>query len=100
MVSIQTMPNDYLVSRVKRGGSHPCFTQKGATAMRAMSFHTATSKTVSAIRSRALNIALWVLQVFLAAAYVAHGWMMVSPPPELLTVMNEQLGEGCASSLA
>jgi uncharacterized membrane protein YphA (DoxX/SURF4 family) len=59
-----------------------------------MSFHTATSKTVSAIRSRALNIALWVLQVFLAAAYVAHGWMMVSPPPELLTVMNEQLGEG------
>ena len=62
--------------------------------MRSMTFHTATSKTVSATRSRALNIALWALQVLLAAAYVAHGWMMVSPPAELLAMMNEQLGEG------
>ena len=62
--------------------------------MRAMTFHTATSKTVSGTRSRALNIALWALQVLLAAAYVAHGWMMVSPPAELVTMMNEQLGEG------
>jgi uncharacterized membrane protein YphA (DoxX/SURF4 family) len=62
--------------------------------MRAMTFHTAASKTVSATRSRALNIALWALQVLLAAAYVAHGWMMVSPPAELLAMMNEQLGEG------
>ena len=62
--------------------------------MRAMTFQTATSKTVSSSRSRVLNIALWTLQVLLAAAYVAHGWMMVSPPPELLALMNEQLGEG------
>jgi putative oxidoreductase len=60
--------------------------------MRAITFHAATSKTVTSTRSRALNITLWVLQVLLAAVYVAHGWMMVSPPPELLALMNEQLG--------
>ena len=62
--------------------------------MRAMTFQTATSKTVYGRRSRVLNIALWVLQVLLAAAYLAHGWMMVSPPPELLAPMNAQLGAG------
>lgn len=39
-----------------------------------------------------MNITLWILQILLAAAFAAHGWMLVSPPPELLTVMNEQLG--------
>jgi uncharacterized membrane protein YphA (DoxX/SURF4 family) len=62
--------------------------------MRAITFQKATSKTVSPTRSRVLNIALWTLQVLLAAAYVAHGWMMVSPPAELLALMNAQLGEG------
>jgi uncharacterized membrane protein YphA (DoxX/SURF4 family) len=62
--------------------------------MRAITFQTATSKTVAGRRSRVLNIALWTLQVLLAAAYLAHGWMMVSPPPELLALMNEQLGAG------
>ena len=62
--------------------------------MRAITFQTATSKTVSSTRSRVLNITLWTLQVLLAAAYLAHGWMMVSPPAELLVLMNEQLGEG------
>lgn len=39
-----------------------------------------------------MNITLWILQVLLAAAFAAHGWMLVSPPPELLAIMNEQLG--------
>lgn len=39
-----------------------------------------------------MNITLWILQVLLAAAFAAHGWMLVSPPPELLAMMNEQLG--------
>jgi putative oxidoreductase len=43
-------------------------------------------------RVRRMNITLWILQVLLAAAFAAHGWMLVSPPPELLTIMNEQLG--------
>jgi uncharacterized membrane protein YphA (DoxX/SURF4 family) len=39
-----------------------------------------------------MNIVLWILQVLLAIAFAAHGWLMVSPPPELLAIMNEQLG--------
>lgn len=39
-----------------------------------------------------MNITLWILQALLAAAFGAHGWMLVSPPPELLPIMNEQLG--------
>lgn len=39
-----------------------------------------------------MNIVLWILQVLLALAFAAHGWMLVSPPPELLPIMNEQLG--------
>ena len=39
-----------------------------------------------------MNIMLWILQALLAAAFAAHGWMLVSPPPELLPIMNEQLG--------
>ena len=41
-----------------------------------------------------MNITLWILQVLLAAAFAAHGWLLVSPPPELLLIMNEQLGVG------
>lgn len=41
-----------------------------------------------------MSIILWILQVLLAAAFAAHGWMLVSPPPELLPIMNEQLGVG------
>lgn len=39
-----------------------------------------------------MNIVLWILQVLLAVAFAAHGWMMVAPPAELLQMMNEQLG--------
>lgn len=39
-----------------------------------------------------MNIMLWILQALLATAFAAHGWMLVSPPPELLPIMNEQLG--------
>lgn len=39
-----------------------------------------------------MNIVLWILQALLAAAFAAHGWMLVSPPPEMLAMMNEQLG--------
>lgn len=39
-----------------------------------------------------MNIVLWILQILLAAAFAAHGWMMVAPPPELVAIMNEQLG--------
>ena len=39
-----------------------------------------------------MNVTLWILQALLAAAFAAHGWMLVAPPPELLPIVNEQLG--------
>jgi putative oxidoreductase len=62
--------------------------------MRSMNLHTANRNTKAGTPSRALNIALWILQVLLAAAYLAHGWLMVSPPAELVAMMNAQLGAG------
>lgn len=41
-----------------------------------------------------MNATLWILQVLLAAVFAAHGWMLLFPPPDLLTIMNEQLGVG------
>ncbi len=41
-----------------------------------------------------MNILLWILQVLLALAFAAHGWLLLSPPAELLPVMNEELGVG------
>jgi len=38
-----------------------------------------------------MNIVLWILQVLLAAAFIAHGWMMLAPPPEIAVKMNESL---------
>jgi uncharacterized membrane protein YphA (DoxX/SURF4 family) len=38
-----------------------------------------------------MNIALWVLQVLLAVAFAAHGWMMLFPPPEIAVQMDANL---------
>lgn len=38
-----------------------------------------------------MNIALWVLQVLLAAAFFAHGWLLLMPPPEIAAQMNASL---------
>ena len=38
-----------------------------------------------------MNIALWVLQVLLAAAFLAHGLLLLSPPPEIAAQMNAEL---------
>jgi putative oxidoreductase len=42
--------------------------------------------------ARALNIALWVLQLLLAAVFLAHGYFMVAPPAEMVEMINAQLG--------
>jgi putative oxidoreductase len=62
--------------------------------MRAMTLHTVDKSTETGNQSRALNIVLWILQVLLAAVYLAHGWLMVAPPAELVAMINAQLGEG------
>ncbi len=38
-----------------------------------------------------MNIFLWILQILLAAAFAAHGWLFLSPPPDMLKLMNEML---------
>ncbi len=38
-----------------------------------------------------MNVALWVLQVLLAAAFFAHGWLFLSPPPAVAEQMNATL---------
>ena len=35
-----------------------------------------------------MNIVLWVLQVLLAAAFLAHGWLFLSPPPDIAVLMD------------
>ena len=38
-----------------------------------------------------MNIILWILQVLLAVAFFAHGWMFLWPPPEIAAQMNATL---------
>lgn len=52
----------------------------------------ATSRSHTGLGLRVLNITLWVFQVLLAVAFALHGWMMVSPPAELVDMINAQLG--------
>jgi hypothetical protein len=40
---------------------------------------------------KVMNIVLWVLQVLLAVAFFAHGWLFLSPPPEIAVQMNASL---------
>jgi uncharacterized membrane protein YphA (DoxX/SURF4 family) len=53
-----------------------------------------------------MNILLWVLQVLLAVVFLAHGWLLLSPPPEIAVQMNAamprwfQLFLGVAEALA
>jgi uncharacterized membrane protein YphA (DoxX/SURF4 family) len=39
----------------------------------------------------AMNITVWVLQVLLAVAFFAHGWMFLAPSPEIAAQMNASL---------
>ena len=38
-----------------------------------------------------MNILLWILQVLLALAFLAHGWLFLWPPPEIAAMMNASL---------
>src|SRR5262245_713894 len=41
-----------------------------------------------------MNLVLWVVQVVLAVAFVAHGWLFLTPPAELVEQMNASLPRG------
>jgi uncharacterized membrane protein YphA (DoxX/SURF4 family) len=38
-----------------------------------------------------MNIVLWILQVLLAVAFFAHGWLVLAPPPEIAAQMLAEL---------
>lgn len=38
-----------------------------------------------------MNIVLWIVQVLLAVAFFAHGWLFLSPPAEMVEQMNASL---------
>ena len=38
-----------------------------------------------------MNVMSWVLQGLLAAVFLAHGWMMLAPPPDVAVQMNAML---------
>ena len=38
-----------------------------------------------------MNIVLWILQVLLAAAFLAHGILLLAPPSEIAAQMNASL---------
>jgi hypothetical protein len=41
-----------------------------------------------------MNILLWVLQALLAAVFLAHGWLLLAPPPDIAAQMLEALPRG------
>jgi len=38
-----------------------------------------------------MNVLLWVVQVLLAVAFFAHGWLFLTPPAALVAQMNASL---------
>src|SRR5262245_25247175 len=38
-----------------------------------------------------MNLMLWILQVLLAMAFLAHGWLFLAPPPDIAAQMNASL---------
>jgi hypothetical protein len=38
-----------------------------------------------------MNILIWVVQALLAIAFLAHGWLFLSPPAELVDQLNASL---------
>ncbi len=41
-----------------------------------------------------MNIVLWMLQALLAAAFLAHGWLLLTPPAAIAAQMNAALPRG------
>jgi uncharacterized membrane protein YphA (DoxX/SURF4 family) len=58
-----------------------------------ISISTTDKQVQSSTFQRAVNIALWVLQALLAAAFVAHGWFMVAPPADMVAMINANMGQ-------
>ena len=44
--------------------------------------------------TKRLNVVLWVFQALLALVFLAHGWMMLAPPAEIVDQMNAAMSRG------
>ena len=41
-----------------------------------------------------MNVLLWTFQVLLAAAFLAHGWLLLAPPADIMAQMNASFPRG------
>ena len=60
--------------------------------MRSMTINKAGTQATVSTFSRVLNIALWVLQVLMAALFFWHGQLMAFPPAEMVEMINSNIG--------
>jgi uncharacterized membrane protein YphA (DoxX/SURF4 family) len=44
------------------------------------------------MKATVVNIVLWILQLLLAVAFLAHGWFMLAPPADMVAMINAQIG--------
>jgi uncharacterized membrane protein YphA (DoxX/SURF4 family) len=62
--------------------------------MRTVTMSNSGTHGVARTASRGLNIALWIVQVLLAALFFWHGQFSVFPPADMVAMINENIGEG------
>jgi uncharacterized membrane protein YphA (DoxX/SURF4 family) len=62
--------------------------------MRTATMRNSGTNGVTRTASRGVNIALWVLQVLMAALFFWHGQFSVFPPVDLVAMINETIGPG------
>jgi uncharacterized membrane protein YphA (DoxX/SURF4 family) len=62
--------------------------------MQAVTQDETTTRSTGRMFTRVLNVAIWVLQVLLAALFFWHGQFMTFPPAEMVATINASMGEG------
>lgn len=62
--------------------------------MQAVNITTVNTQPTPRTSIRVLNIAVWILQVMMAALFFWHGQFMVFPPAEMVAMVNANIGEG------
>ena len=60
--------------------------------MRSTMAATTTPRPATSLAMRVLNIALWLLQVLLAALFLWHGQLMAFPPVEMVAMIDANIG--------
>jgi putative oxidoreductase len=61
--------------------------------MHAIKLNTADTRTMGRASARALRIALWILQILMAALFLWHGLFLLAPPAEMLAMIDASMGQ-------